>query len=170
MERALESGLTRAIGVSNFDARELETVCKAGSNPPAVNQIQLSPFHYRRALVEACGRLGVAVEAYSPLTHGEDLGHPVVREVAARCGKSPAQVLLRWGIQRGYAVIPKSTTPERISENARIFDFELDDRAMAELDGLDRTGGTATRSRGQMVDAARAHPRTAGCVGPAVSH
>lgn len=142
MERALESGLTRAIGVSNFDVRELETVCKAGSSPPAVNQIQLSPFHYRRALVEACGRLGVAVEAYSPLTHGEDLAHPVVGEVASRCGKSPAQVLLRWGIQRGYAVIPKSTKPERISENARIFDFELDDRAMSELDGLDRTGGS----------------------------
>ena len=142
MERALESGLTRAVGVSNFDARELETVCKAARKPPSVNQIQLSPFHYRRALVETCGRLGVAVEAYSPLTHGEDLDHPAVTEVASRYERTSAQVLLRWGIQRGYAVIPKSTTPERILENARIFDFALDERAMADLDALDRTGGT----------------------------
>ena len=107
MERASKSGLTRAIGVSNFDARELETVCKAARTPPAVNQIQLSPFHYRRALVEACGRLGVAVEAYSPLTHGEDLDHPALREVASRYERTSAQVLLRWGIQRGYRGDPE---------------------------------------------------------------
>jgi 2,5-diketo-D-gluconate reductase A len=143
MERALESGLTRAIGVSNFDDRELEAVCKASRHPPAANQIQLSPFQHRRALVEACDRQGVAVAAYSPLTHGEDLDHPTLRDIAARHSRTAAQILLRWGIQRGFAVIPKSTRPERIRENAQIFDFALDGATMAELDALDRTGGTA---------------------------
>ena len=142
MESALQGGLARAIGVSNFDVGELEAVCTEAHHAPSVNQIQLSPFQHRRALVETCRRLGVAVEAYSPLTHGEELGHPALREVASRHGRTPAQVLLRWGIQRGYAVIPKSVTPERIAENARIFDFTLDEPAMAELDALDRTGGT----------------------------
>jgi len=101
MERALERGLSRAIGVSNFDARELADVCAAARHRPAVNQVQLSPFAHRRALIAACDRLGVALEAYSPLTHGEDLEHPVVSEVAGRAGRTSAQVLLRWGIQRG---------------------------------------------------------------------
>jgi 2,5-diketo-D-gluconate reductase A len=143
MERALTRGLTRAIGVSNFDAGELETLCEAALEPPSVNQIQLNPFRYRRALIATCRRLGVAVEAYSPLNHGEDLDHPALLEVAGRHQRTPAQVLLRWGIQRGFPVIPKSTKSERILENARIFDFALDDRGMAALDALDRTGGTA---------------------------
>ena len=142
MERALEAGLTRAVGVSNFDANELDTVSKGTRTPPVVNQIQLTPFHHRRALVDACASHGVAVEAYSPLTRGEDLGHPVVRDLAGRYQRTPAQVLLRWGIQRGFVVIPKSVTPERIAGNARIFDFALDEDAMAALDALDRTGGT----------------------------
>jgi len=143
MERALTSGLTRAIGVSNFDAGELGAVCERSRHPPFVNLIQLSPYQYPRALVDACAQRGVTVEAYSPLTHGEDLDNPIVCEVAKRHGRTPAQILLRWGIQRGYAVIPKSTRPERIRENAQIFDFALDAPAMAELDALDRTGGTA---------------------------
>ncbi len=86
--------------------------------------------------------MGVAPEAYSPLTTGEDLGHPVIAEIARGNQRSPAQVMLRWCLQHGFVVIPKSTRPERIAENARIFDFELSDQDMSRLDGLDRTRGT----------------------------
>lgn len=144
MERAFERGLTRAIGVSNFDVDELEVVVAEADTPPVVNQIQFSPFANRRRLLAACARLGVAPEAYSPLTHGEDLDHPTVVEIARRIGRTPAQVLLRWGIQRDLVVIPKSTNRERIAENARIFDFSLSEAEMVTLDGLDRTAGTGT--------------------------
>ena len=144
MQRAFDGGLARSIGVSNFDVGELAEVCAAAEKPPAVNQIQLSPFEHRRALLAECERLGVAVEAYSPLTHGRELANATVVEVARRIGRTPAQVLLRWGIQRGAVVLPKSTHPERIAENSRIFDFELGDADMATLDSLDRTGGTGT--------------------------
>ena len=111
--------------------------------PPAVNQIQLSPFQYRRALLDACAGRRIAPVAYSPLTHGEDLGDPTIAAVAARVGRTPAQVMLRWGVERGFAVIPKSTDRGRILENARIFDFSLDTENLAALDGLDRTDGAA---------------------------
>jgi 2,5-diketo-D-gluconate reductase A len=142
MERTLERGLTRAIGVSNFDIGELRAVSQIATMPPAVNQIQLSPFHHRRALLAECGRLGIAAEAYSPLTTGHDLGHPKLAEVAGRNGRTPAQVMLRWGLQHGFVVIPRSTDRGRIAQNSRIFDFMLDADDMEALDNLDRTGGT----------------------------
>jgi diketogulonate reductase-like aldo/keto reductase len=107
-----------------------------------VNQVQFSPFEYRRRLLEACTRHSVAVEAYSPLGTGRHLSHPTVHEIAQRTGRSAAQVLLRWCWQRDTVMIPKSTHRERIEENAQIFDFELSGEAMAALDALDRTGGT----------------------------
>ena len=142
MQRTLALGLTRAIGVSNFDAGELAAVCAGADTPPAVNQIQLSPFEHRFALLRECERLDVAVEAWSPLTHGRDLGNPTVVDIAGRIGRTPAQVLLRWGVQRGATVLPKSTHRERIAENAQIFDFALGNEEMTALDALDRTGGT----------------------------
>jgi 2,5-diketo-D-gluconate reductase A len=142
MERAFEQNLTRSIGVSNFDASELARVLASAGTPPAINQIQLSPFQHRRRLIEACRRNGVLVEAYSPLTSGEDLAHPAIAEVAGSSGRTPAQVMLRWGIQRGFVVIPKSVRRERIVENAAALDFELSPREMERLDGLDRTRGT----------------------------
>ncbi len=142
MVRAKERGLARAIGVSNYGARELEAVCASTDDPPVVNQVQLSPFQYRRALLDTAQRLGVAVAAYSPLTHGRRLDHQVVGEIARRHDRSAAQVLLRWGVQHGWIVIPKSTHRERIRENAEIFDFSLSDAEMKALDALDRTGGT----------------------------
>jgi diketogulonate reductase-like aldo/keto reductase len=143
MERARERGLTRSIGVSNFGVRELDKVAAAGSVIPAVNQIQFSPFWYRRALLDACARHRVAAEAYSPLGTGRHLTHPAVRQVAQRAGRTPAQVLLRWCLQHGLPVIPKSTHRERIEENAQIFDFTLSAEDMAALDALDQTRGTA---------------------------
>jgi 2,5-diketo-D-gluconate reductase A len=142
MERAKELGYARSIGVSNFDVRELEQVIAVAAVPPVVDQVQLSPFEYRRKLLEAAERRSVAVEAYSPLGTGRHLADPTVKRIAARAGRTPAQVLLRWCLQRGLIVIPKSTHRDRIEENAGVFDFALSGEDMAELDALDETGGT----------------------------
>ncbi|XUL91425.1 aldo/keto reductase [Streptomyces galilaeus] len=142
MEQAKERGLARSIGVSNYDVAELEAVIAASTIPPAVNQILFNPPHNRRALLAACARFDVAVEAYSPLGTGRYVDDPTVAGIARRTGRTPAQVLLRWGVQHGLVVVAKSTHRERIHENARIHDFTLSAKDMAELDALDRTGGT----------------------------
>jgi 2,5-diketo-D-gluconate reductase A len=142
MERVRELGLARSIGVSNFSARELEDVIVAGTVPPAVNQVQFSPLEYRRALLDVCRQRNVAVEAYSPLGTGRHLSDGTINRVAQRTGRTPAQVLLRWGLQRSLVVLPKSVHRERIAENAQIFDFALSEQDMAELDALDQTDGT----------------------------
>jgi diketogulonate reductase-like aldo/keto reductase len=142
MERSRERGLTRSVGVSNFSARDLAAVIAAGSVAPAVNQVQFSPLYYRRALLGACRRADVLVEAYSSLGTDEHLDHPTARQVAHRVGRTPAQVLLRWCLQHDLLVIPKSVHRERIRDNAQIFDFTLSAADMDELDALDRTGGT----------------------------
>jgi 2,5-diketo-D-gluconate reductase A len=108
-----------------------------------VNQVQFSPFEYRRALLDACSEREVALEAYSPLGTGSHLSDPEVGRIAERTARTPAQVLLRWCLQRETIVISKSTHRERIEENAQIFDFELVEEDLAALDALDRTGGTA---------------------------
>jgi diketogulonate reductase-like aldo/keto reductase len=144
MELARERGLARSIGVSNFGTGELEEVFKAGTVPPAVNQVQFSPLKYRRALLDACRRRNVAVEAYSSLGTGRYLSNETINRLAQRTGRTPAQVLLRWCLQHDLPVIPKSTHRERIAENAQIFDFVLSDEDMAELDALDETGGTGS--------------------------
>jgi 2,5-diketo-D-gluconate reductase A len=142
MERSRERGLTRSIGVSNFSVSDLATVMAAGTIPPVVNQVQFSPVYYRRALLDACRRQDVQVEAYSPLGIGQHLNIRTVQQVARRVGRTPAQVLLRWCVQRDLVVIPKSVHEERIRENAQIFDFTLSLQDMADLDALDRTKGT----------------------------
>jgi diketogulonate reductase-like aldo/keto reductase len=143
MERAQERGLAKSIGVSNFGADDLDQVVAAGSVVPAVNQIQFSAVEYRRGLAEACRRHGTVPEAYSPLGTGRHLGNKRVRAVAEHTGRTPAQVLLRWCVQRGVPIIPKSTHRARIAENAQVFDFTLSDEDMATLDALDRTKGTS---------------------------
>jgi 2,5-diketo-D-gluconate reductase A len=142
MEAAKERGYARSIGVSNFSAEELEQLLSVASTAPVVNQVQFSPFEYRRALLAACHERNVAVEAYSPLGTGRHLSEPAVAQIAQRAGRTPAQVLLRWGIQRQTIVLPKSTHRERIEENAQLFDFSISDDDMAVLDRLDRTGAT----------------------------
>lgn len=142
MERARELGHARSIGVSNFDAAELGEVLAAAKSPPVVNQVLLNPFDHRRALLDAGRRRGLVFEAYSPLGTGSHLSDATVQRVASRLGRTPAQVLLRWCVQRDLVVLPKSTHRERIAENAKIFDFSLSDADLAELDALDRTGGT----------------------------
>jgi diketogulonate reductase-like aldo/keto reductase len=142
MERARELGYARSIGVSNFDVHELEQVMAVATVPPVVDQVQFSPFEYRRKLLDAAEKRRVAVEAYSPLGTGRHLSNPTVKKVASRVGRTPAQVLLRWCLQRGLIVIPKSTHRDRLEENAGIFDFTLSAAVMAELDALDETDGT----------------------------
>jgi diketogulonate reductase-like aldo/keto reductase len=142
MEAARQRGYARSIGVSNFSVAELEQVIGVANTPPVVNQIQFSPFEYRRALWEACESHNVAVEAYSPLGTGRHLGHPAVAQVAERVDRTPAQVLIRWCLQRDTIVLPKSTHRERIEANVQVFDFSLSDEDMALLDDLDQSHGT----------------------------
>ena len=142
MEQARERGLARSVGVSNFSASQLAEVIAAGTIPPAVNQVQFSAAEYRRGLLDACQTRSIALEAYSPLGTGRHLSSATVRRVAQRAGRTPAQVLLRWCLQRDVPVIPKSTHRDRIAENAQIFDFALSADDMAELDALDQTRGT----------------------------
>jgi diketogulonate reductase-like aldo/keto reductase len=143
MEQAKAEGSTRRIGISNFSLSEVDELLGVASERPVVNQVQFSPFEYRRALLEGCRERGIELEAYSPLGTGRHLEEHVVFEIAGRVGRTPAQVLIRWCLQHGAIVLPKSTHRERIDENGRVFDFELSDQDMAELDALDTTDGTA---------------------------
>ena len=142
MQRAHGRGYARSIGVSNFSVGELDDLRAVADVLPVVDQLQFSPFEYRRRLLDACQARAVAVEAYSPLGTGRHLGDPVVGEIAGRLGRTPAQILVRWCLQRDLVVLPKSTRRERIRENAEVFDFTLPDEDMATLDGLDTTAGT----------------------------
>jgi diketogulonate reductase-like aldo/keto reductase len=143
MEAAVEAGLTKGIGISNFGADEILQLSKVAKIQPAVNQIQFSPFEYRAGLVAACEESNIVAQAYSPLGTGRHLDDPAVARIAEATGHTPAQVLIRWAIQKGLSVIPKSTHQDRIIENFNVFDFELDDAAMADLDALDTTHRTA---------------------------
>ncbi len=137
LEQLASEGRARAIGVSNYLVPHLRELMGAARIKPAVNQIELSPFLQRADTVALCRELGIALEAYSPLTHGKRLDHPVLLELSAELQRSPAQILLRWGVQRDFIVLPKSVKPERIAENAALFDFSLDTAAMARLDALE---------------------------------
>jgi diketogulonate reductase-like aldo/keto reductase len=142
MERARERGFARSIGVSNYGLSQLDELMAVATIPPAVNQVQFSPFEYRRRLLDGCTERDIALEAYSPLGTGRHLSDPTVVRIAERVDRGPAQVLLCWCLQRGTIVIPKSSHRERIVENARIFDFVLTEEDMASLDALDQTRGT----------------------------
>ena len=142
MERARELGLARSIGVSNFSVRDLDEVIAAGRSPrPSTRCSSARRSTGGRCSTPAPGGASPC-EAYSPLGTGRHLSSPTVKRIAQRAGRTPAQVLLRWCLQHDVPVIPKSTHRERIGENAQIFDFALSPEDMAELDALDRTGGT----------------------------
>jgi 2,5-diketo-D-gluconate reductase A len=139
LEQLHTEGLARSIGVSNFLARHLDELLVHASVPPSVNQIELSPFLYRSRAdtLRRCEEAGIAVEAYSPLTKARRLSDPTLGRIAAEVGRSPAQVLIRWSLQKGFIVIPRSSSPARIAENAAVFDFALDGAQVAALDELD---------------------------------
>jgi diketogulonate reductase-like aldo/keto reductase len=139
--RALETianeGRARAIGVSNFMVHHLNELASSAKVLPAVNQIELTPFLQRADTVAKCRDLGIVLEAYSPLTHGQRLGDPVLVDVARELHRTPAQVLLRWGLQRNFVILPKSVKPERIAENAAVFDFVLSGEQLQRMDALE---------------------------------
>jgi len=132
----------RAIGVSNYLVPHLEELLGAATVVPAVNQLELSPFLQRRETTALCREHGIVLEAYSPLTRGERLDHPVVVAIAGELARSPAQVLLRWGIQHGFVVLPKSVHEARIIENGMVHDFVLDPAQMTRLDALEENLAT----------------------------
>ncbi|AZS83546.1 aldo/keto reductase [Streptomyces griseoviridis] len=131
-------GRIRAAGVSNFPPAHLRRLTADGAPVPAVNQIELHPGLQQRELRALHAESGIVTEAWSPLAQGAVLGDPVLRGIAGRHGKSPAQVVLRWHLQLGNVVIPKSVTPVRIRENIDVFDFALTDEEMTSIAGLDR--------------------------------
>jgi diketogulonate reductase-like aldo/keto reductase len=138
MERALAEGLTRAIGVCNFLEPQLEQLASVTGATPMVDQIEHHPWLQQRSLRQYCRDRGIAVEGWAPVMRGRTKEIPTLVEIAAAHGVSSAQVALRWALQHGTVVIPKSTTPERIRENADLFGFELSDTEMAAIDALDR--------------------------------
>lgn len=138
LEKLKADGLARSIGVSNFLIPHLERLLAETDVVPAVNQIEVHPTFQQRELREYCWDHDIVPEAYSPLARGEVLNHPLITELAAKYGKTPAQVILRWHIQEGHIVIPKSVTRSRIEENFRVFDFDLSEEDMTRFDGLDR--------------------------------
>lgn len=139
LERLQDEGLCASIGVSNFLVPHLTELLARCSRPPVVNQIEMSPFLYRtrRDVVELCRSAGIRVAAYSPLTKGARLQHPALVRIAGETGRTPAQVLIRWALEHGFVVLPRSSDPDRVRENARVFDFALGPEQVAALDDLD---------------------------------
>lgn len=137
MMKSRQDGLARSIGVCNFNEEHLLNITQLSFFTPAVNQIELHPLLNQAAMRAVNAENNVATEAYGPLGVGRLLDHPAVTAVAEAHGKTPAQVLIRWSIQLGNIVIPRSATPERIVSNLEVFDFELTDEEMASLNGLD---------------------------------
>lgn len=137
MREIYENGRAKAIGVSNFQIRHLEDILKDGEVVPAVNQIEFHPFLVQPELLKFCQKHKIQVEAWSPLVQGQIVNVQVVRKLAEKYGKTPAQIALRWDLQHEVVTIPKSVRPNRIAENAEIFDFELSQADMRLLDALD---------------------------------
>jgi 2,5-diketo-D-gluconate reductase A len=138
LEEFRADGRARSIGVSNFQVDHLERLAAECDVVPAVNQIELQPY-FHNTEVDAYGRAhGIATEAWAPIAKGKVLNDPTLIEIAGRLGKSPVQVALRWHIQRGNIVFPKSITPARMKENFELFDFQLEPDDIAKVDALDR--------------------------------
>ena len=145
LEQLYEEGRVRAIGVSNFEIEHLEQIIQSCSIVPAVNQVEIHPYLSQKELIAFCKRYDIQIQAWSPLMKGrEALEDETIVKVANAHGKSPAQVILRWHLQNGVAVIPKSVTPSRIKENIQVFDFTLTKEEMAAIDALNRDERTGS--------------------------
>jgi diketogulonate reductase-like aldo/keto reductase len=136
LERIRKDGRARAIGVSNYTIAHLRELLEASETVPAVNQVEFSPFLYQRELLEFCRSKSIVLEAYCPLTRAERLTDARLLKIAFVHKRTAAQVMIRWGLQRGVIEIPKSKNPARIEENADVFDFELSEAEMGALDGF----------------------------------
>ena len=138
LEEFHRDGRARSIGVSNFEVEHLERLAAECDVVPAVNQIELHPYFQNEDVRRYGEAHGIATQAWSPIAQGQVLDDPAIGEIAERLGRSPAQVVLRWHLQRGSIVFPKSTTPARIEENFALFDFELGAEDVGRIDSLDR--------------------------------
>lgn len=138
LERLHDEGKIKAIGVSNFEIHHLRDVMDAGSVTPAVNQIEFHPYLTQDALLSFCKNEGIRPVAWSPLGRGKLLEEPVIQKIAERHGKNAAQVILRWDIEKGVATIPKTVRKERMRANADLFDFDLSQDEVAQIDALNR--------------------------------
>jgi 2,5-diketo-D-gluconate reductase A len=138
LEEFAKDGRARSIGVSNFQPAHLDRLAAESNTVPAVNQVEVHPY-FSNEVVRAYGREhGIATEAWSPIAQGKVLGDPVIKRIADALDKSPAQVVLRWHVQRGDIVFPKSVSPDRMKANFQLFDFELDDSDIAAISALDQ--------------------------------
>jgi 2,5-diketo-D-gluconate reductase A len=138
LEEFQKEGRARSIGVSNFQVAHLERLAAECDVVPAVNQIELHPYLLNEEVRSYDEAHGIGTQAWSPIAQGEVLDDPAITEIAERLGKSPAQVVLRWHIEHGNIVFPKSSTPARIKENFELFDFQLEPDDVAKLDALDK--------------------------------
>jgi diketogulonate reductase-like aldo/keto reductase len=136
IETIYNSDKVHAIGVSNFTIRHLNELLETSSSLPMVNQVEFSPFLYQKELMEYCQAKNIVMEAYSPLTRGRKFDDKIITEISQRYGKTPAQILIRWGLQHQIIEIPKSGNKKHLIENANVFDFHLDEISMNQLDGL----------------------------------
>lgn len=133
-----DEGLIRAIGVSNFNPEHIERLIAETGETPAINQVELHPYFQQRGLRHEHEQLGIVTESWSPLAQGRVLEDPTIVEIAKAHSRTPGQVVIRWHLQLGNVVIPKSVTPERIAQNIDVFDFHLSDADLAAIEGLDR--------------------------------
>jgi diketogulonate reductase-like aldo/keto reductase len=138
LEEIHASGRAKSIGVSNYTVRHLEEMKSYAKVTPAVNQVELHVFLQQPELIDYCRQHDIVVEAYSPLAHGQAMDNPEISHIAEKHGKSYAQIMLRWLLEQGLVILPKSVTPKRIRENIDIFDFELDEQDLQTLKELDR--------------------------------
>jgi len=132
-----EKGICKSIGVSNFTIDNLKELESKYGVLPAVNQVEFHPYHYQKDLLEFCNSKNIIIEAYSPLVHAKRMDEPRLVTISDELGKTSAQVLIRWAMQRGMVVLPKSVNEYRIIENFSVFDFEMSDSVMKRLDELD---------------------------------
>jgi 2,5-diketo-D-gluconate reductase A len=139
--RLQQDGRVRSIGVSNFSAEHLQRLIGETGVTPVLNQIELHPHFQQRALIQTHTQLGIATQSWSPLGQGRALSDPVIGRIAARHGRSPAQIIIRWHLDNGLIAIPKSVTPRRIAENFAVFDFSLSDSDLAAIADLDSAQG-----------------------------
>lgn len=137
LEKILDSGRALSIGVSNFQIHHLEELKKVSGIVPAVNQIECHPLCYPKELIEYCQSEGIQVQAYAPLARGAYFDNDIMCVLATKYARTPAQIGLRWAIQKGISVIPKSVHPDRIASNGNIFDFTIEDEDMSIIDTLD---------------------------------
>ncbi len=140
MEKAFENGKVKSIGLSNFHDDSLKKILDICKIKPSINQIELHPYAQRKDVVEDCKKHDIKIEAWYPIGHGNKdlIDNPVFSKLAQKYNKSNAQIILRWHIQEGYIIFPKSTNPKHIKENIEIFDFNLSDEEMEEIRKLDR--------------------------------